>query len=124
VHWCYYCYGLSPRGTGRCVHCGGSVEGPAGLSYDDRLIWALGHRDGDRAMVAARVLGDRRVRAALPALRHAVDDGQDPFLARQALRSASAIGGVEDLRHWLEGLARSDSFMIRAVACQALAGDV
>ena len=45
---------VSPRASGPCVRCGRPVEGPPGLSYDDRLVWALGHPDGDRAVLAAQ----------------------------------------------------------------------
>ena len=120
MYWCFSCYALNPHARGACVRCGQSVEGPAGLSYDDRLEWALGHPDGDRALLAAETLGRRGVRTALPALQRAVDQRRDPFLAVAALRSAVAIAGRDELRGWLEELARSDSFMVRAVAQRAL----
>jgi HEAT repeat protein len=85
------------------------------------LIWALGHPDGDRAALAAQTLGALRVRSAVPALRRAVDEDRDPYLAVAALRGAIAITGPEELRAWLEELARSESFMVREVAQQALA---
>lgn len=120
MYWCFWCYALNQQAQGACVRCGRPVQGPSGLSFDDRLVWALGHPDGDRAVLAAQTLGTRRVRAALPALRKAVDDGRDPFLAVTALRAAIAIAGRDELRGWLEQLARCDSFMVRAVAQDAL----
>jgi hypothetical protein len=54
-------------------------------------------------------------------LRRVVDENADPFLAVAALRSAIAIAGGDELRSWLEQLARQDSFMVRAAAEQALA---
>jgi uncharacterized Rossmann fold enzyme len=36
------------------------VEGPPALSFDDQLVWALGHPDGDRAVLAAQTLGAGR----------------------------------------------------------------
>jgi len=84
------------------------------------LVWALGHPDGDRAVMAAQTLGVRQVRPALPALRRAVDEDRDPYLAVAALRSAIAIAGRDELRDWLEQVARSDSFMLRAEAKRAL----
>jgi HEAT repeats len=120
MHWCYSCYAVNPRPGGPCVRCGQPVEGPLGLSFDDRLMWALGHPDGDRAVMAAQTLGARQVRSALPALRQAVDEDRDPYLAVAALRSAIAIAGPDELRDWLEQLARSDSFMVREEAQRAL----
>lgn len=121
MYWCYYCYTVNPHASGLCAHCGHPVEGPPELSYDQRLIWALGHPDGDRAILAAQSLGARRVRSALPTLRRTVDEDRDPYLAVAALRGAVAIAGREELRGWLEQLARSESFMVRETAQRVLA---
>jgi hypothetical protein len=120
VYWCFHCYGLNREAGGLCVRCGLPVEGPPGLSYDQQLMWTLGHPDGDRAVTAARILGSRRSREASPALREAVTVDRDPFLAAEALRSLIAIDGVERLRPWLEQLADRAPFMVRAVAQGAL----
>lgn len=120
MHWCHSCYAVNPRPNGPCVRCGQPVEGPHGLSFDDQLVWALGHPDGDRAVLAAQTLGARRVVDALPALQRVVDEDRDPYLAVAALRSAIAIAGREELREWLEHLTHSESFMVRDVAHQAL----
>ncbi len=121
MYWCFHCYAINPRRTGPCERCGRSVEGSADLSYEDRLIWALRHPDGDRAIMAARILGQRRARMAVPALRAVVADGRDPYLAAEALRSLVAIEGSGQIRELLEELAVSDSFMVAAVAKRALA---
>jgi hypothetical protein len=120
-YWCFHCYALNPRPEGPCICCGCSVDPPHALTYEERLIWALGHPDGDRALVAAKVLGARRAECAVPALRKIVEDGQDPFLAVAALRSVIAIVGAHRVRAWLGYVARGDSFMVRAVAQDALA---
>jgi HEAT repeats len=120
MHWCYFCYAVNRHAAGPCDRCGRPVEGPPGLSFDDRLVWTLGHPDGDRAVMAAQTLGARRVGSALPALRNAVEEDRDPYLAVAALRSAIEIAGPEALRGWLERLAQSDSFMVREVAQRAL----
>jgi hypothetical protein len=90
------------------------------MSYDDRLVWALGHPDGDRAIVAARILGTRGARSALPHLRRTVVDGGDPFLAVAALRSAIAIAEPGELDDWLQTLLRDRAFMVRRTAREAL----
>lgn len=120
MHWCYFCYAVNRHSSGPCARCGRPVEGPPGLSFDDRLVWALGHPDGDRAVLAAQTLGTRRIQSALPALRRAVEEDRDPYLAVAALRSAIAIAGRDELRGWLEQLAQSESFMVREVAQRAL----
>lgn len=121
MHWCYHCYAVNRDPHGPCVRCGNPIEGPSGRSFDDQLVWALGHPDGDRAVLAAQTLGVRQVRPALPTLRRAVDEDSDPYLAVAALRSAIAIAGRDELRDWLEQLAQSESFMVRDAAHRALA---
>lgn len=95
------------------------IEPPAGATYDDLLAWALGHPDGDRAVLAAQIRGRRGARSALPALRRAVDESRDPYVAGAALRSAIAIAGEAELAPWLEQLAAHPAFMIRNIAVAA-----
>ncbi len=121
MYWCFHCYAINARPAGPCGRCGRSVEGPADLSYEDRLVWVLRHPDGDRAIMAARVLAQRRARAAVPALRAVLADGRDPYLAAEALGSIIAIEGPGQIRELLAELAASDSFMVATVAKRALA---
>lgn len=121
MYWCFHCYGLNAAESGPCVHCGRPIEAPASISYDERLIWTLGHPDGVRALIAARTLGEHRVRGAGPALRSVIATGADPFLAAEALRSLIKIDGAEAIRGLLEELSGSEPFMVAEVAKRALA---
>jgi hypothetical protein len=120
MFWCFHCYALNDHPAGPCDVCGEPVEAPAGLSWTDSLIWALHHPDGDRAVVAAKILGRRRARASVPALREAAEAGSDIYLRAAALRSVIEIEGVESLRGWLDELSRDGPFNVRAIARQAL----
>ena len=115
-YWCYHCYALNTARVGPCTRCSRPIEGPDDLTYDEQLVWTLGHPDGDRAMLAAQTLGDRGSEMALPALCRTAEDAPDPFLAVSALESAVQIAGAERLQDWLERLAHSDSFLIQARA--------
>ena len=98
--------------------CAGSPVGaPDGLSWTDGLIWALGHPDGDRAVVAARTLGGLKARRGGGA---AASAETDVYLRAEALRSLIAIEGAEALRPWLEQLSRDAPLMIRDIARKAL----
>jgi hypothetical protein len=121
VFWCFHCYALNTHATGPCDVCGEPIEPPVGLSRVDSLVWALGHPDTDRAVLAAGILGRLRARESTPALRAAVEAGNDIFLRAQALRSLIAIEGVEPLRPWLERLSHVPPINVREVARQALA---
>jgi HEAT repeat protein len=122
VFWCFHCYAVNDHPSGSCRACGQPIEAPAGLTYHGRLIWALRHPDGDRAVVAAQTLGRLRARESVPALREAVEAGPDTFLRAEALRSLIAIEGVEPLRPWLEALSRNAPFNVRRIAQEALNG--
>ncbi len=78
--------------------------------------------DGDRAVLAARTLGDLRLREASPALAELIRQDRDPYLAAQALRSLIEIEGIEPLRPLLIELAGCDSFMVARIASRALGG--
>jgi uncharacterized Rossmann fold enzyme len=97
------------------------VAPPRPLSYDEQLVWTLGHPDGDRAVLAARILGMRRTREAVPALRDVVARSTDPYLSAEAVVAIVAIEGVELLRGWLEGLASDAPVIVQAAARKALA---
>jgi hypothetical protein len=71
-------------------------------------------------VVAAKILGRRRARASVPALREAAEAGSDIYLRAAALRSVIEIEGVESLRGWLNDLSRDGPFNVRAIARQAL----
>jgi hypothetical protein len=122
MFWCFHCYALNDHATGPCHVCGEPVEAPAGLSRVDSLIWTLGHPDGDRAILAAGILGRLRARESVPALRAAAETGKDIYLRAEALRSLIAIEGVESLRPWLEELSRIPPVNVRNIARRALAG--
>jgi hypothetical protein len=120
MFWCFHCYAVNDHPAGPCDVCGGPIEAPAGLSWTGSLIWALHHPDGDRAVVAAKILGRLRVRESVPALREVVQAGSDIYLRAAALRSVVEIEGVESLRGWLDELSRDGPFNVRAIARQAL----
>ncbi len=120
--WCFHCYAVNDHPAGPCGACGRPVEPPAGLSWTGRLIWALHHPDGDRAVLAANTLGGLRARESIPALREAAEAGGDIYLRAAALRSLIAIEGAGSLRPWLNELSRSAPFSVRAIARRALEG--
>jgi hypothetical protein len=120
AYHCFQCYGANPVASGRCVHCGGEIAAPPGASYDERLAWTLHHPDPDRAITAARILGERRAGSAAGALRDVVREPPDPFLAAEALRSLVAIEGPSEIRPLLEQVAAAESFLPAQVAREAL----
>lgn len=120
MYWCFHCYGVNKASSGPCIHCGKSIEPPESLTYDERLIWTLGHPDGDRAVLAARILGEHRSAGAVPALKAVVEQSSDPFVAAEALRSLIRIEELDRLHEFLEEAATSRSMLVASIAHKAL----
>jgi len=121
MHWCYSCYAVNPRPARPRIRRGQLFNTPAGRSFGDELVWALGHPDGDLAVPAAKTLGVRAVRSALPALQRAVDKDRDQYLAVVARPRVIAMAGSHELRGWLGRFVQSESFMVREESQRALA---
>jgi hypothetical protein len=120
MFWCFHCYGINDQPRGPCVHCGQPIEEPLGLSHQDRLVWALGHPDADRAIVAAQLLGRIGDRSVAPTLRRVVAESSDVFLAAEALRSLVTLLGAEELAPTLKALAKDGTAPVRKVARHVL----
>jgi hypothetical protein len=60
-------------------------------AYEDKLIAALRGRLPDRRILAARILGRLRSRAAIPTLRSVALEPEDPYLAAEAARALASI---------------------------------
>jgi len=116
VYYCWQCYAEADAPSGSCRRCGGRVEAPAQATYVERLLWALDHPLAERQMIAAKVLGRRRERAAVEPLRAIALTAPDPYLAAQALESLIEIEGRETLREMLLELSSSAPAQVRKVA--------
>ncbi len=115
TYYCWHCYGKNRRASGRCGSCGAEIAAPPGTSFEEQLLWALGHPLAERRLGAVQALGKRRVAAASGRLRELVSD-QDPYLAAAALEALVRIDGAERHRALLEELRLSAPPAVRAVA--------
>jgi hypothetical protein len=91
TYYCFQCYARNTAPHGRCSACGGEIGQPAGISFDGQLIWALRHPLADRAMMAARILGQRRSKQAVPALQELSENPPDSYMGLQCRCSLHAI---------------------------------
>jgi hypothetical protein len=120
-YYCHSCYGIVTSREGPCPHCGGRIERPAGTTYADGLVWALGHPVPDVAMTAAQVLGARGEIRAVEKLKEVARDSTDPYLAGQAVRSLVAILGRDAISDFLSEIAASGRLIPSRAASDALA---
>ncbi len=67
VTWCPFCFAEMDAALAKCPQCGAEVADRLRLSYQDRLLHALGHPLSETRMAAIIALGLRgEVSAALP----------------------------------------------------------
>lgn len=120
MYWCFHCYDVNNKPRGTCEHCGHLIEEPPGLPQIERLVWALRHPDGDRAILAARRLGALGAHEAVPALWTIARGSPDPYLAAVALHALIRIEGVLPLQELLEVIAKDGPLLQRQVAQEAI----
>jgi HEAT repeat protein len=88
--YCLECFAECGPDDRICPSCGRELD-PSERSYERKLILALSHRLPDRRLMAARILGERRSRAAVPALERLALAGDDPYLQAEAARALRTI---------------------------------
>jgi HEAT repeat protein len=74
----------------RCPSCGAPTD-TDDRTYEQKLVRALDHHLSDRRLLAGRILGDLRSRAAVPRLAEAAMDPTDLYFAAEAARSLALI---------------------------------
>jgi HEAT repeat protein len=118
VQWyCPACFAEVGSQTAPCPRCGDL--GDTAIDFEESLIRALGHPLPDRRLLAAQVLGQRRARGAVPGLIAAVEQGDDPYLAAEAVVALARIGDPGGLAI-VDQMAREGPAVARAAARAAL----
>ncbi len=114
--YCPNCWKEIPEETIRCPACGTDIPHFwSSLSYEDKLIHALGHPEPTTVIRAAWILGERKTTRAVPSLIHLIGRTKDPYIIREAARTLAKIG-TPPSRKALEQLARHPVSMIRREA--------
>lgn len=101
ITWfCPECFAEVDPKAERCPSCGASTEADD-RTYEQKLVRALNHHLSDRRLLAARILGERRSRAAVSRLAEAATDLADPYVAAEAARSLALIDPDHPVVEWL-----------------------
>lgn len=88
VRYCPACYEPNSWNEVRCIACDITLQ--TDESYDERLIWALGHPDTATATLAAELLARRNTREAIDRLIELVDS-VDPYRAAAAAHALTTF---------------------------------
>lgn len=113
---CQWCWAEVAPDAKSCRACGRLLE--ERLPYGEALEAALRCPEGLTARRAAYLLGKRRDRHAVSALRRAADEG-DPYLAAEAIEALGRIG-TPDALALVEGATRHRWVTVRRAAEKAL----
>lgn len=120
VYYCWSCYARNDRQAGPCERCGRDISPPTDISEVDRLLWGIGHPDPDVAIISTRRVARLGDQSAIPALRKCIEEGPDPYVAVEALRSLLALSSATAEEPLLRRLARAGPILLRSEALQAL----
>ena len=119
VRYCPTCWSEADKND-CCPRCGGGLRQSANESYEEKLIWALGHPEPTTPVRAATILGERRAVAAVEPLIALALSTPDFYLQEAAV---IALGQIGDKRAqpYLERLSREGAIRVRLAAHRALA---
>lgn len=67
------------------------------ISYDDKIILSLDHHILDTRMIAIKLVGDKRIREALPKLSELANKSSDPLELIAICKALWQIGSKEAL---------------------------
>ena len=85
--FCPKCHWEMPADVVQCSHCGYDLNRWQRLDYDQKLIQALSHNEVNTRMRAARLLGLRRIRNAIPELQKQFLFSQDPYFQAEVMEA-------------------------------------
>ena len=105
---------MNPWESTRCERCGSVLETPR--DFDAGLLWALDHPDTESAMLAARLLGERRTASAIEPLGRLSRLRDDPYRAAAAVRALVAFSGDPVADAYLKAARSHPSVIVRRAA--------
>ena len=111
---CPACYAMNAWERTRCERCGAALETPR--DFDAGLLWALDHPDTGSAMLAARLLGERKTARAIGPLGRLSRLRDDPYRAAAAVRALAAFAGDPVADAYLEAARSHPSVIVRRAA--------
>jgi len=107
--------------TARCPHCGFELQDFQKLSYEEKLLMALGHPVREYRMTAIRVMGDLGMPETVPALGNLLEQEKDYYVIREIISSLLKVGGPGAIRR-ISQLQGHPSEMVRKLARRVLSG--
>jgi HEAT repeat protein len=117
--FCSACWTELDPYADRCPRCGASFNEGVEEGYPSKLVRALDHQLPDRRLVAARILGQLRVQAAVPRLLEIMRNDAGPYVTAEAVVALGRIGDQAGLKE-VRRVASQGPAVVRAAAHQVL----
>jgi HEAT repeat protein len=117
--FCPRCGAEVEQGSSACRACGADLQSADQADYEQKLIWALDSTLPETRLMAARILGERGARRAVPRLVDLAAEDVDPYLKAEVVH---ALGRISDPRS-LEVVRRAANAaepVVRAAAREVL----
>jgi len=103
----------------QCSHCGSDLPAADARSFAEKLRSALNHPEGETAVRAAWILGERRESEAVPDLIRTVETATDRFVVESAVEALSKIAAPRATA-CLKAAAEQGTLRVRPAARNAL----
>jgi HEAT repeat protein len=119
IFFCPICWNEVLARDRKCGHCGSDLNVADARPLVEKLCSALTHPEGDTAVRAAWILGERCEAGAVPDLIRAVETATDSFVVEAAV---DALRKIRDRRAagCLEAAAETGTARVRIAARKAL----
>ena len=114
TRFCPTCYARNRWESARCEGCGSLLVTPR--DFDAALVWALDHPDTESAMLAARLLGERKTPSAIEPLGRLSRLRDDPYRAAAAVRALGEFADQPAADALIEAARSHPSVVVRRAA--------
>ena len=115
--FCPHCWKEINAQADQCPYCAYNLKEYKNLSFEEKLINALGHPVRENRMMAIQVLGELRSRKALPVFASILETEEDFYVIREIMLALEKIGGAES-KKMLLCLKTHKSKLIRNLAAR------
>jgi len=94
---CPVCFKIAEIGEEKCSNCGYDFKNISDDDYSEKLIKALNHPDYNVAYMAAKIIGELKIKKAeeelIKYLQNSVKTRKDPYIEQMVVWALGEIGG-------------------------------
>lgn len=103
---CPVCFKIAEVGEEKCSNCGYDFKNISDDDYSEKLIKALNHPDYNVAYMAAKIIGELKIKKAegelIKYLQNSVKTRKDPYIEQMVVWALGEIGGEKSYKFLLK----------------------